>query len=213
MDKLEYRSVIKFLTKEGKTNTEIKDRLEAVYGDASPSFATIKRWHHEFKLGRESIEDDPHTGRPKDVIKQESVDLVESLLLTNGRLRVKQLAEAAGISYGSTFTIIHDYLHLSKVSARWVPRMLTPQQKQYRVQCCESFLQLCGDNPDKILDRIVTGDETWVHHYDPESKEESKQWVEQGSRAPVKFKVTPSAGKIMATIFWDSEGILLIDYL
>ena len=63
-----------------------------------------------------------------------------------------------------------------------------------------------------VLRRIVTGDETWVHHYDPESKQESMQWRKKGEKPPVKFKVTPSAGKIMAIIFWDSEGILMIDY-
>lgn len=62
------------------------------------------------------------------------------------------------------------------------------------------------------MDRIVTGDETWVHHYDPESKQESMQWHKKGTDPPKKFKVTPSAGKLMATVFWDSKGILLIEY-
>jgi hypothetical protein len=59
----------------------------------------------------------------------------------------------------------------------------------------------------------VTGDETWVHHYDPETKQESMQWTHQGSPPPKKFKVQKSAGKIMATVFWDIEGILLIEYM
>ena len=58
----------------------------------------------------------------------------------------------------------------------------------------------------------MTGDVTWVHFYDPESKQESMQWHKKGGPPPKKFKVVPSAGKVMATIFWDSEGILLIDY-
>ncbi|GBP76226.1 Pre-mRNA cleavage complex 2 protein Pcf11 [Eumeta japonica] len=73
----------------------------------------------------------------------------------------------------------------------------------------ESF----GDNIDKICDRIVTVDETWVRQYDPESKQKSLQWTKKGERPPKKFKVQKSASKLMATIFWDSEGVLLIDYL
>ncbi|GBP88766.1 Histone-lysine N-methyltransferase SETMAR [Eumeta japonica] len=39
------------------------------------------------------------------------------------------------------------------------------------------------------------------------------QWTKKGERPPKKFKVQKSASKLMATIFWDSEGVLLIDYL
>ena len=63
------------------------------------------------------------------------------------------------------------------------------------------------------MSRFVTGDETWVHHYDPASKQESMQWLPKGSAPPIKFKVAKLAGKVMATVFWDCEGILLVDYL
>lgn len=56
-------------------------------------------------------------------------------------------------------------------------------------------------------------DETWVHHYTPETKQQSKQWVEAGGSAPKKAKSIASAGKVMASVFWDAKGILLIDYL
>jgi len=39
------------------------------------------------------------------------------------------------------------------------------------------------------------------------------QWRHASSPPPRKFKTQPSAGKITATIFWDSKGVLLIDYL
>ena len=60
--------------------------------------------------------------------------------------------------------------------------------------------------------RFITMDETWIHHYTPESKQQSKQWTEAGCSAPKKRSVQ-SAGKVMASVFWDAEGILFIDYL
>ena len=51
-------------------------------------------------------------------------------------------------------------------------------------------------------------DETWIHHYTPETKEQSKQWLEAGSRAPLKVKTVQSAGKVIASVFWDAKGIL-----
>ena len=59
----------------------------------------------------------------------------------------------------------------------------------------------------------VTVDETWIHYYTPETKNQSKVWTRSGESAPKKAKTVPSAGKVMATIFWDSHGIILIDYL
>ena len=56
-------------------------------------------------------------------------------------------------------------------------------------------------------------DETWVHHFTPEAKQQSKQWKHPGSPLPKKAKTVPSAGKVMASVFWDADGILLIDYL
>ncbi|CAH2103595.1 unnamed protein product [Euphydryas editha] len=65
--------------------------------------------------------------------------------------------------------------------------MLTAVQKQARVDTCKEFLELCGKDSASVFEKIVTD-------------------------SPKKFKVTPSAGKIMATVFWDFKGILLIEY-
>jgi hypothetical protein len=59
----------------------------------------------------------------------------------------------------------------------------------------------------------VTVDETWMHYYTPESKQQSKHWTMIGKRAPKKAKTVLSIGKIMATVLWDSQEIILIDYL
>jgi hypothetical protein len=61
-----------------------------------------------------------------------------------------------------------------------------------------------ADEGKDILNRIVTGDESWVHHYQPESERASVQWKHPSSPSTKTFEVTPSAGKVMLTIFWDS---------
>ncbi|RVE51966.1 hypothetical protein evm_003432 [Chilo suppressalis] len=47
-----------------------------------------------------------------------------------------------------------------QVGARWVPRILTPLQKQHRVEYLREFLNLCSKNRDEFINRIVTEDET-----------------------------------------------------
>ena len=60
---------------------------------------------------------------------------------------------------------------------------------------------------------VVLVDETWVYHYDPEAKQQSKQWLPRGSSGPIKFKSERSVKKVMATVFWDSEGVVLVNFL
>jgi histone-lysine N-methyltransferase SETMAR len=61
-----------------------------------------------------------------------------------------------------------------------------------------------------FLDNIVTGDETWVHHINPETKRNSMMWKHPSSPTAKKFKMTASAHKVMATVFWDMKGLLLV---
>ena len=58
----------------------------------------------------------------------------------------------------------------------------------------------------------MTYDETWVHHYTPERKRASKEWRGKGEECPVKAKTRLSAGKVMATVFWDFKVVLLVDF-
>ncbi|KAI6648266.1 Histone-lysine N-methyltransferase SETMAR-like [Oopsacas minuta] len=60
---------------------------------------------------------------------------------------------------------------------------------------------------------VVMGDETWFHYYEPESKTQSKQWKRRDEPVPIKAKAGKSAGKRMATVFWDREGIIYLDWL
>lgn len=51
-------------------------------------------------------------------------------------------------------------------------------------------------NSTEFLRRFITVDETWIHHYTPETKQ---HWMK--------------TGKVMTTVFWNSQGVVLIDYL
>jgi hypothetical protein len=65
---------------------------------------------------------------------------------------------------------------------------------------------------DAFLYRIVTGDESWVYHYEPESNSQSMQWKHLSSPANKKFKTQASPGKVMLTIFWDVNGPILVHF-
>jgi len=56
-------------------------------------------------------------------------------------------------------------------------------------------------------------DETWLYHYDPETKQQSMEWWQSCTLSPKIFRVQTSAEKLLASIFWDQDGILFINYL
>jgi len=98
MEKEQYRSVIRFLFLEGKSRSEIKERLDAVYGDSSPSMATVKNWFNEFQRGRTSVFDEPRPGAPKTATTEDNVTKILDLVLADPRLKVREIAETVGIS-------------------------------------------------------------------------------------------------------------------
>jgi len=102
---------------------------------------------------------------------------------------------------------------LRKLSARWVPSLFTPDNKRNRETTSEQCLTLFKRNPKEFPRLFVTVDETWYHWYTPETKEQSKQWTLPDEPGPKNAKSVPSAGKVMATVVWDSQGVIYIDYL
>ena len=69
---------------------------------------------------------------------------------------VAELASECGISNGSVDTIIHEYLAMSKVSTRWVPRNLNIIDRQQMVESSQELLELYIANPEDCPTRLVT---------------------------------------------------------
>ena len=213
MEKNKYRAVIEFLFLEGLKAKEIYERMLKVYKDSSPSISTVERWVAEFKRGRTSLEDDPRPGRPKTATTPEIVEKIQDIVLENRRVTERDLVEALGISLGSVSNILTEVLGFRKLCAQWVPHSLTMEQKHIRMRLSQQHLERFRQDKVDFVRRFITMDETWVYHHDPKSKQEAKEWCEPGASAPKRVRVQKSAKKVMASVFWDAKGILLVDYL
>ena len=82
-----------------------------------------------------------------------------------------------------------------------------------RASVYSALLKQFRSKEDDFLSRLVTVDETWVHYYGPANKGQSRQSVEPGSPRSKKLKTQPSAGKMMATVFWNAQGVIMLDFL
>jgi len=94
---------------------------------------------------------------------------VDELIKHDRHITQKQIAGRLGMSKERVGYIIGSLGYI-KVCSRWVPHMLTPEKKQKRVEICEELLKRYREEGDQFLFNIVTGDESWIHHFDPEEK-------------------------------------------
>jgi len=98
--------------------------------------------------------DDPKVTTP------EIIDQIHELILEDRRFSAKSIAEQLGISHERVGSIIHGDLDMRKLSAKWVPKCLNADQKHQRCQSSEQLLEFFRRDPNDLLSRLVTMDET-----------------------------------------------------
>jgi histone-lysine N-methyltransferase SETMAR len=213
MNSKQFRVLILHCFLMGKNTITAKAWLDKCYPDSAPSRQTVEKWFAEFKRGRTDTDDAERSGRPIEVVTPENIEKVHRIVLENRKVKLREIADTLKISEGSVHTILHERLSMRKLFSKWVPRLLTVDQKQQRVDDSERCLELFMRNKKDFLRRYVTMDETWIHHHTPESNRQSAEWTAAGEPRPKRPKSQKSAGKVMASVFWDAQGILFIDYL
>ena len=133
------------------------------------------RWVKAFKTGKFSIEDDTHPGRPKTSVTKANIAAVKIVVEKDARLSVKDIASCSGISEDSMQTILKKGLDLRKVCARWVPHLLTEEQKTQRLKCARELLETYKGCNSRVISNLLACDETWVHMFEPQRRADNKQ--------------------------------------
>jgi len=187
--------------------------MEVQYGDACLSLQQVYEWTRKFLNGVSSVADSTRPGQEHRVVTPEAIAAVEAIVKDNRHVTVHEIAAHLDMSDRSAHHIVHDVLQFHKVSARWVPRQLTAELKERCVDACQELLKRFEGEGDGFVERIVTGDETWVHYHQLETKKASKKWRHTSSPNPKKFRTQPSAGKVTLTLFWDERGVILEHYM
>ena len=174
MENSEFRAVIKYLYLKGLALKQMKAELDEVHGTSAPEFATVYSWVNKFKRGRTSTKGEHRSERSVEVTTPEMIDKINDMVMCDPRIEVCEIVEATGISQDTVFSILHEKLGVKKIWTRWVPRSLSEENKRNRVVNPEPILALFRRNSDELLRQYITVDETWIHYYIPERKEQSK---------------------------------------
>ncbi len=102
------------------------------------------------------------TTRTADLVAAVATTVEEDLLI-----RAQSLVKTFDMSAGTIFNIIHNILGLIKKSTRWVPKLLSPDQVEQRVETSAALIQLAQDMERGILSRIIMMDESAVSMHTP----------------------------------------------
>ena len=102
--------------------------------------------------------------------KYGKVQIVKDMLKEDRHLTIRHIPETTDIHATIVYRIVSDDLGMKKVSASWVPRMSTNELNQNRIDVCTDLLCCLQTQPLSFLHRTVMQDETWVYHFDPETK-------------------------------------------
>jgi histone-lysine N-methyltransferase SETMAR len=195
------------LARAGKSYPEIKKMTEAAFGGKSLSKSAIYNIINKVKA-RESTKDRRHLNPKKTKRTVDIIAAVAADVKADRHITCRDLASAHGVSFGTMQNILHVELGLVKKSARWVPKLLSPEQKEERVRICTEFVAAIDRSSMAMLDQIIMMDETMVSYHTPQTKRQSKQWIEKGKPGPIKAKVHTSRTKQMLLAFFDSKGLV-----
>lgn len=207
------RVVVKYMYLKKIDPTEIHKQLMAVCGEGTTSYKVIRNWIQDFQDGREDLMDQCQrcvgfsvlngTVAPTDPA---IVVRLEELINSDRRITLDQASEMLNVTQHSAQTIITNVLGLKRVCERWVPRLLTPEQRQTRIATCQELLDRYEAEGDEFLAKIVTGDETYVTYYLPERRASS---ITKITSPQDRTKVYQSKFRVLYAIYYDIEGLLL----
>ena len=171
----------------GKTGSETFEILKQAFGDSCMRRRRTSGWFGRFENGRSSTANDDPSGRPRKATNPSKVEQV-------GRLSTRivvvphDLCAEVGIGYGTCQQILTEQLNMHRNAAKFVLRVMTQDLKDSRVAICQELKETVINVPPLLLN-IITGDESIIYAYDPETKLQSSQWKSPGSQRPKKARM------------------------
>jgi len=203
VDFREQSTCMRFCFKLGKTATECYEMLTTAFGEQAVGHSQTFQWFSRFKAGRNSTDDDERSGRPVSSSTPEMIERVHHIR-EDRRRTIDEVSMLVGISHGTCHRILTEDLKMRCVTSKFVPKLLSINQKQQRLDVCLNLTE----KDTSFLSDVITGDETWVYVYDPETKTQSNQWKSPGSPPPKKARQVRSNMKSILICFFDQKRIV-----
>jgi hypothetical protein len=112
-----------------KSEREILEMLETVYGESAMKHRTVYKRVDQFNEGRECVDDNVRNGHPSMSRICENIQRVHDLVMSDHRVTTRIITDKLGISKGSVQTILKEDLNLQKLCAKIVPNVSAQEQE------------------------------------------------------------------------------------
>jgi len=117
------------------------------------------------------------------------------------------ISSELNLSWFTAHKILTQDLDMRKVCAKMVLKNLTTEQKANRRDVCLDLLDRLEREPE-FYSHVITGDESWILEYGPETKRQSRKWHTANSPRSKKVRMSKSKIKSILICFFDSQGIV-----
>jgi hypothetical protein len=153
------RYCIKFCQKLEDSKAETIWMIQRAFGNDAMGAIQIKEWFNHFKDGRTLADSYQRSGRPSTSWNANVIQNVCSLILEDRRLTIREIDDEVGTSTGSAHSILTEDLHMCRVVGKFVPKLLSQEQQQLRLEVTRDMLECANVDPE-FLKTMITGDET-----------------------------------------------------
>nr|XP_037270497.1 protein GVQW3-like [Rhipicephalus microplus] len=132
------------------------------------SHTQIKEWYSQFKDCHALVKSESRSGRPSTCRNDQVNSKVNSAVMQECHVTIQEVAEEVGISTFSALCIMTKDMAMKRVAAKFMPKLLSVEQKQLRVEVSQDMLDFTSSDPS-FINTIITKDESWMFAYDPET--------------------------------------------
>jgi len=111
------------------------------------------------------------------------------------------ISSKLNLNWFTVHNILTQDLGMRKVCTKMVPKKLTTEQKANQRDVCLDLLDRLEREPE-FFSCVITGDESWILEYDPDTKRQSREWHTTNSPHPKKVRMSKSKIKSMLICFF-----------
>jgi len=147
------------------------------------------------------VEDEPHAGRHSTSRTDDNVERARPLVRSSRLLTLKLISSVLNLNRFTVHQILTQGMDMRKVCAKMVPKNLKTEQKANRRDVYFDLLDRLEDEPE-FFSSVITGDESWILEYDPETKHQGLEWHTANSPRPKNARMSKSKIKSMFTCFF-----------
>lgn len=189
--------------KRGKTAREIHDALMEVWKQETPHYTTITRWVNDYAAERrDSFEDLGRSGRPISASGDDNTQIIRATVEANPHVSTREIENETGIPNKTVWRILTQKLEYHQIMSYWVPKLLSEEQKQNRINCARAIKETLMELGDDRYSRYVVEDETWVNFDEEYTHSSARVWVAKDANRPqiVASRLTPRKALVLIAV-------------